>query len=76
MNRGLGTGRIGIEVTIMKFDSTTILFTLLLMVSGTGLLLGSQFGVVSLDGLARFWPLSIVATGLAQLLTARDKKQS
>lgn len=60
----------------MKFDATTIVFTMLLIVTGTTLLLGSQVGVFSLDKIEHFWPLSIVATGMAQLLNWRDKRQS
>ncbi len=67
---------LGIEVADMKFDATTIFFTMLLILTGTTLLLGSQAGVVSLDRMEPFWPLTIVATGMARLLNWRDKRQS
>ncbi len=58
------------------FDRTALVFTVLLIVAGLLLLLGSHVGVVSLDSLAKFWPVSIVAAGLVQLLSTQDSRQS
>lgn len=58
------------------FDRTALLFTVLLIAAGLSLLLGSNFGIFSLDHLAKYWPVAIVAAGLVQLLTTQDSRQS
>ena len=55
-------------------DRTSVLFTVLLLAVGIALLVGSGTGVVSLDGIEKFWPLTLVATGLVQLLATPGRK--
>ena len=54
--------------------STDIIFIALLLAAGSALLLGSGAGVLSLDKLVKFWPVTLVATGLVQLLLEPSRK--
>ncbi len=55
-------------------ESTTLMFTVLLIAVGSALLLGSRAGVFSLDQIEKFWPVTLVATGLVQLLSEPSRK--
>jgi hypothetical protein len=54
-------------------DTTTILFIVLLIAAGSALLLGSGAGLLSLDQMAKFWPVTLVATGLVELLSEPER---
>lgn len=82
MRSGSVKGSIGIEDKLMKsriselpaFERTTLIFTFLLIAAGSALLLGSRAGYVSLDQIEKFWPVTLVATGLVQLLAEPARK--
>ncbi len=57
-------------------DRTTIIYITLLLIAGSALLAGSGAGLVSLDRIERFWPVTLVAAGLMQLLSDPERKQS
>ena len=65
--------RIESEASIMrsnpfsKLDGFTLAFPFLLILAGIFLLVSPGAGVLSLDTLERFWPLTIVAAGLVDL---------
>ncbi len=59
-----------------SLDRTQTGFTIFLIATGLALLIGSYAGVVSLDHIEKFWPVSIVAAGLAQLLASNDGQRT
>jgi hypothetical protein len=50
-------------------------FPALLIVSGLALLLAANAGAIQLDSLVKFWPLAVVAAGLAQIDPLRGNEQ-
>ena len=58
-----------------SLDRTTLLFTILLIATGSALLLGSQFGMLRMEQVEKFWPVTLVAAGLVHLLSYQDRKQ-
>jgi hypothetical protein len=50
-------------------------FPALLILAGAALLLADNAGAIQLDSLAKFWPLAVVAAGLAQLDPLRGNEQ-
>jgi hypothetical protein len=50
-------------------------FPALLIVAGLSLLLAANSGAIQLDSLAKFWPLAVVAAGLAQIDPLRGNEQ-
>lgn len=59
-----------------SLDATAQLFIVLLIATGSALLLGGQFGLLRIDQMEKFWPVTLVAAGLVHLLSYNERKQS
>jgi hypothetical protein len=53
----------------------TTAFPALLILAGFALLLAANAGAIQLDSIAKFWPLAVVAAGLAQIDPLRGNEQ-
>jgi hypothetical protein len=53
----------------------SMMFPAILILAGLALLLAGNSGVIQFDSLAKFWPLAVVAAGLAQIDPLRGNEQ-
>lgn len=60
---------------MLQSDPLTAAFPFLLILAGAALILFGNLGVLSAEHVAQFWPLAIVAAGLAELDPQRTNGQ-
>ena len=58
------------DITSQK-DWQTLVLPLVLMVTGSILLAGDRFGLLSLDRMQNLWPMAVILVGLADLMPER-----
>ncbi len=64
------------QSSLFQFRLKAIGSTILVIVAMAALMLGTRSGIISLVQLQRFWPLTLVAVGLLDLLSWQEKKDS
>jgi hypothetical protein len=63
------------HLSALRKDWEGIAIPIVLILTGLVLLGGDYFGALSLDRIANFWPVAVIAVGLTELFPASTHEQ-